>query len=706
MKWKTAVVSLLVLPWMWTACQREWLDPRDLKVVVSPGFQFPLAHVALDLQDVLPVDSTGPATLTSNPFYTLSYQEDSLVGLSVADLLELPSQSPVGLTANLGLVSLPNVFAATAVSLGTLSAQVSNPSTFGASMSAAHGSTAPFPPLPNQNPGALSTLSLGTIQTADFASGSMAMTLVNGFPAEMSLTVALVDAQGTEQLTFSFVNVAAGDSALSVQNMANKSLPGSMDVVLKNLSSPGAGIPGIPSTYVSIDTSAALALTASATGLNVRSATATTQTQTVVDSTLWMNFGVPMGVEITEIGFLSGQLGYTIQSGFPEDVLLTLSLPGSNVNGGAPWSQSLTLLKNSTIFGAFPWAGLNLDLSQDSAQPFNQLPLDYEVTLVSSNQPVTLDSSQAITFTWSMDNLVWDHVFGFFGQDSLAIPVDTLAMRFPALDRLQGSLVFAEPSLTLISTSQTSVGLPLTLAWEVASVKQDGTLEPLGGPVDPTFNAPVSLAMVGQNRIESLVYDRNNSNIVNMLSWPKTGFVYGGSVGWNQDTAAHGRLNYIHHTSQQQIGVAFTLPFAITASGLSFVDSVDVTDVTKQLRSDSTLAVAAALHIHSVSAFPLDAALHFRFYDAMGGLVWMDELPLVHSGVVDPQTGFVTAPTSATDILTWDALAMEQIAQAQWLEIEATLETTGGGIDPVKLQVTNGLELHLGMEVEFEKVFR
>ena len=84
----------------------------------------------------------------------------------------------------------------------------------------------------------------------------------------------------------------------------------------------------------------------------------------------------------------------------------------------------------------------------------------------------------------------------------------------------------------------------------------------------------------------------------------------------------------------------------------------------------------------------------------------MDELPLVHSGVVDPQTGFVTAPTSATDILTWDALAMEQIAQAQWLEIEATLETTGGGIDHVKLQVTNGLELHLGMEVEFEKVFR
>jgi hypothetical protein len=38
------------------------------------------------------------------------------------------------------------------------------------------------------------------------------------------------------------------------------------------------------------------------------------------------------------------------------------------------------------------------------------------------------------------------------------------------------------------------------------------------------------------------------------------------------------------------------------------------------------------------------------------------------------------------------------------LELEATLETAGGGQDPVKLQAGNGLELHLGMQVEFEKV--
>ena len=685
------------------SCQRELLNPKDLQVVVSPGFQFPLAHVSLDLSDVLAEDTTGPATLTSNPYYTITYQEDSLAAISVADLLQLPAQAPVGLSANMGLVALPDVNAGAAVSLGTLSANVSNPSNFGSTMAAAHGNTAPFPALPSQNPGALSSISLGSIQSADFATGSMAMKMVNGFPAAMSMTVALADAQGNELLTFAFSNLAAGDSTTDSKSLANLTLPGTLDVVLKNLSSPGAGTPGIPSTYVGIDTHAVLDLEIVAAGLQVRSATATTQTQTVVDSTLWMNFGAPAGVEITEVALLQGELSYSITSSFPEAILIQLGMPGSN-QAGSPWSQSLTITPSSTLSGSFPWAGLVMDLAQDPTQPFNQLPLDYQVTLQSSGQPVTLDSSLAIAFSFTLDNLVLDHVYGFFGQDSISIPGDTISLDFPALDRLQGSIVFAEPVLTVLSTSETSVGLPLTFDLVLASVKPDGNLEPLGGPSNPTFNTPVSLSLVGQNQSQSLTYDKNNSNIVNMLSWPKTGVVYGGKVGWNLDTATTGRFNFIHHSSKQQIGVAFTLPFAITASGLSFTDSVDVSDLGKQLQSDTSIAVSAALHIHSLSTFPIDAALHFRFYDAIGSLVWTEDLPLVHSGVVDPQTGFVTNPTSATDVLNLDAVAMEQIAQAEWLEIEATMETAGGGQAPVKLESSSGLEVHVGLSVEFEKV--
>lgn len=700
---KLRAVTFTLLNLVLLSCQREWLDSKDLHVTASPGFQFPLAHIQLDLSDVLAEDSIGPVTLTSSPYYTLSYFQDSLAGISIADLLQLPAQAPTSLAAHMGLIALPDVSSSAAVSLGILSANISNPSSFGSSMAAAHGSTAPFPTLPTQNPGALSTLALGNIQSANFAAGSMEMKLVNGFPAPMSLTIALADAQGAEVVTFVFNNVSPGDSASSVSSLANKVLPGTLDVVLKNLSSPGAGTPGIPGTYVAIDTNGTLDMSILATGLMVRSATATTQSQTIVDSTLWINFGAPAGVEITEVALQQGQLSYSITSAFPEDISIHLGLPGSNPQS-SPWSQTIAVTSASTVSGSFPWAGLVMDLAQDVQQPYNQLPLSYEVSLQSSGLPVTLDSSLSIALTFGLDNLEIEHVYGFFGQDSVLIPGDTIAIDFPALDRLQGSIVFAEPSLTVLSASETSVGLPLSFDLAPASVKTDGTLAPLGGPANPTFNVPVSLAQVGQNHYQSLVYDKGNSNIVNMLSWPKKGVVYGGSIAWNKDTTATGRFNYIHHSSKQQIGVAFTLPFAVTASGLSFVDSVDVSSLGTQLQSDTTVAIGAELHIHSESTFPIDAELHFRFYDAMGGLVWAEDLPFVHSGQVDPQTGFVLASTQATDVLSLDDVAIAQIAKATWLEVEALLETAGGGVDPVKLELSSGLEIHVGMQVEFEKV--
>jgi hypothetical protein len=699
---RQAFSSLLVLLAL-ASCTRELLDPKDLQITASPGFLFPLAHVNLDLDDVLPVDTSGPLTLTDHPYYEIAYTLDSLAEISAADLLQIPAQAPVALNAALGLVALPDLQSSAAVTLGNLSANVSNPSGFGSTMASAHGSNAPFPALPTQTPGTLTSISLGTIQSAEFASGSMVMELVNGFPAAMSATVALSDAQGTELLTFAFTNVAAGDSATDGQDLSGLTLPGTLNVVLKNISSPGAGTPGIPSTYVAIDTTDALALGIIGSGMTVRSATASLNTQSVVDSMLWMGFAAPSGVEITEIGMLTGQLTYTITSGFPEDVSVTFSLPGSSVNGGPAWAQTLTLLKNSTIFGAFQWAGLSLDLTQDSTQPFNQLPLAYEVTLLASGQPVTVDSSQTIAFDLAISNVGMDYVYGFFGQESISLPADTIAMSFPALDRLQGSIVFTEPSLSVVIENQTNTGIPVTVNLDLASIKPDGSSVALTSA--PTlFNYPVLPAQMGQSSSASLDLNATNSNIVDVLSWPKTGVAFGGQVAYNLDTTATGRFNYISHTSGMKVGAQFTLPFALTASGLSFTDSVDVSSLGSQLQSDTSVAVSSQLSSHSISHFPVDAALHLRFYDEMGQVVWTEDVPLVHSATVDPTTGYVLQPTTATYVLTLDSVAMEQIAQAKWLELEATLETAGGGQDPVKLQASNGLELHLGMQVEFEKV--
>jgi len=145
-----------------------------------------------------------------------------------------------------------------------------------------------------------------------------------------------------------------------------------------------------------------------------------------------------------------------------------------------------------------------------------------------------------------------------------------------------------------------------------------------------------------------------------------------------------------------------TLPFSITASGLRFTDSVDVSGLQTALFQDSSWATSARLQLHSKSRFPIDAALNLHWFDAQGNLLWAETVPLVHSGVLDAN-GFVVQPTEATDEILLDRVALEQMAMAKWLQLEATLETTASGQEPVKLETTSSLELHVGLQVEFEK---
>lgn len=685
------------------SCQRDLLRPEDIKIVASPGVVLPLGQMSLNLEDVVPVDTSSKFEVGTTPYYTISYHEDSLIGISVSDLFALPVQPPISLTTKLGILSLPDISSSSSITLGALSSSITNPSSFASSIQSAHGTNSPFPALPSQNPGNLATISLGAIQSADFSSGDLSMKLVNGFPASISASIALTNSQGIELLTFTFSNVSPNDSVTAVQNLSGLSLPGNLGVRLKNLSSPGAGTPGVPSTYVPIDTTDALDLTLLGTSLVVHSATAITTTQTVADTIHWTSFNVPNGIEITEIGVLTGHLDYSIISAFPEPVVVNLSLPGSQTSWGAEWAQTLTIVPNTQTSGNFALNDISLDLSQHPGLPFNSLPISYEVLLLSSGQPVTVDSSQSISFNFGLNNLVMDYAYGFFGADSIELPADTAKVDFPFLDKLSGSIVFTEPSLTLTFSSQTSLGIPITLDLDVSALKEDGTNVALTGAASTVLNHPVLLSQMGQNTSAVVSFNSNNSNIGNVLAWPKKAIAYSGKVSYNKDTVTTGRFNYISQTSSMKVGADFTLPVALQIDDLKYVDSLDVSNLKEQLERDTSIAISAKLYVHSESFIPLDAELNLRFYSDLGQLVWVETVPILHSAYINPSTGLVAQPTITVDVLTVDDVGIEQIALAKWMQIEALLETAGGGQDPVKLDPFNGLNLYFELEIEMEK---
>ena len=677
------------------ACSRDLLTVDDLDVTLRPGIVVPLGELDLTLSDVFNPDS-GLVTVDPDQTYRLVYRQTNLLNVGVADFLELPSQPSVAENFKAGYIALPNVNASAAVRFGKLARNITNPAGFATNMAAAHGSSAPVPALPNQNPGNLATTTITSFSTASFHSGTMTLKAVNHYPAAISATVVLANLAGQPLLTYNLGTIPAGDSVSVPASLAGKVIPNQLKFNLTSFSSPGAGTPGVPSTYVPIDTNANLNLSLSGSDLFIYSATAQTQTQTLVDDTLDVAFSAPAGVRLTELGLSQGQLNYSITSAVPEPLSILLQFPSGTINGQLI-QQTVNLLPNQPATGSISFQGAQLFLGSNPAHPYNELPIRYAATLNSTGQLVTLDSASGVAMNFSFANVEFGHALGFFGQQNVNIPADTLSLDLDFVNRLGGSVVFAEPKVQLAVTN--SLGLPITLDLNVASTDAQGGSHPLGIP--PTLLPyPQTATQFGQTVQDTLTFDKNNTSIVDFLTLPKQQFTYGGQVRVNADTLATGTENFVTGTSAISADVLMELPFYFSAQGLGLTDSVDLGT---SLNALDTAVQSVALRLETTTTLPLDATLLLTLFDDLGQVVYSGQLPLLASGALDAATGLVTAPTTLTSELLVTAAQLPAFARGRWLQLTAELGTgtaPGSSGHPVKLLSDAELQVRLGLMLD------
>jgi hypothetical protein len=205
---------------------------------------------------------------------------------------------------------------------------------------------------------------------------------------------------------------------------------------------------------------------------------------------------------------------------------------------------------------------------------------------------------------------------------------------------------------------------------------------------------------MGQTVSGMLTIDKNNSNIVNLLTLPKETFSYGGRVIINADTVATGTSNFVTNTSGISGDLNMELPFYFRASGIGFTDTLDLAAM--NLDSTGVTVNGAKLHIGSVSSLPLGVNLVLNFFDAAGTLTHQETMTLLQSGTVDPTTGVVTAPSQNTATLDLDALSAEKVLGSAVCEIQAVMATANNGTVPVKLLTSSALRILLGIEVDLE----
>jgi hypothetical protein len=676
---KKLLLSALAAGLALSSCQSDVVDPTNIDITANPIIALPLGEIGLTMDHLLIPDSS--LIFDDNTVYKVIVAQDSVFGIDVNDLINIPAQSPSSSSITMGTVAVSNVSLTQDIALGAVASDAGL-----TAIPSAHGSNAPFPQLNESNVGTYGGSGFGTFTSASFSNGTLTLGLTNDWPVPVSMGIDLVNAStGATILTYALNNVAAnGGTGSDTESLVNITLPNSIGFKITSLTSPGSG-----TNLVAIDTTDNLELAISSANLEVYNAITQISTQDISSDTQYVDLSTGGSEELRELMFSTASFDYEFVSTLAENLELNLNFPGSDQNG-VEVDTTITIAAGATTTGSINLNGTILDLTQDPSQNHSRLPIAVAATLVGSGNMVNIDSSDALDMTFEMTNLQFGHIKGFFGTQQITIDPGAVDLAIDFLENFDGEISFAEPSIAMAVTN--SIGLPIQLILDFNSFK-DGTAYGLNGP-NYVLPYPTTL---GNTATGTLTFDNTNSSIVDVFTLPKDSITYGGSVNVNHDTTTFGTENFVTNTSSISGDLLMEMPFYFTATGLGFYDTLATDQNNVDALPEGTSLESAKLLLQTTTTLPLDASLNLTFYDANWNTILVKDFGLMKSGIPDTN-GIIVAPNVLDTELELDASEATAVLEAVHITAEATMDTYNVGTDPVKLRTDATLNLNLGVQ--------
>ena len=663
------------------SCQSDIVDSTDIDIIAEPTIALPLGSVNLTMEHLLAADDS--IIYNDNATYKLVVAQDSVFGINVTNLIDIPSQSPSSRSISMGTIAVDNVTMSQSITLGTIASDAGL-----TSISAAHGSNALFPSMNESNVGTYGGSGFGSFTSASFSNGTLTLELTNYWPVVVSMGIDLVNtATGSTIVSYALNNVSAnGGTASNAQSLVNKTLPNSVGFKITSLTSPGSG-----TTFVGIDTTDNLVLDISSAGLEVYNAVTEITTQDISSDTQYVDLGTGGSEELRELMLAIASFDYEFTSSLAEDLELTLNFPGSDQNG-VEIDTTIIIASGTTTSGSINMNNTILDLTQDPTQNHSRLPIAVSATLIGSGNMVSVDSSDALNMTFEMTNLQFGHIKGFFGTQQITIDPGSVDLAIDFLENFDGSISFAEPSISMDVTN--SIGLPIQLVLDFASYK-DGTGYALNGP-NYVLPYPTTL---GNTATGTLTFDNTNSSIVDVFTLPKDSIVYGGEVNVNHDILTYGTDNFVTNSSSISGNLLMEMPFYFTASGLGFSDTLATNQSNSNALPEEATLESAKLLLQTTTTLPLDASITLKFYDVNWIQIHTINMGIMESGTPDA-SGIINTPNVLSTEVALNAADAKSVLDAVHIIAEASMETYNAGNDPVKLRTDAFIDLDLGVELE------
>jgi hypothetical protein len=415
-----------------------------------------------------------------------------------------------------------------------------------------------------------------------------------------------------------------------------------------------------------------------------------------------IDVSLPNNMRADSATFKGGSLNLVINSDFLQNGNITVSIPSITKNGmvlsqSAPFSYNNGNPFNITNPGnpnaTFDLTGCKADFTNGGSS-FNKLKVNYTVTMNSGTAAPT--TANRLFLAPLMNDLKFQNLFGYFGQQQLAPDVDTVDISVFKNVYGLGAFTIVNPEIKFIINN--SFGLPV----RANITKFDGytptqgyyPLAQTGIPNPLPVNSP-SLTQVGQSMQSSFALTNANSNVFGIINNKPQQLVY--KVDAISNPTGVSSTNFVIDTSKVSLDMEVNLPMYGTAKDFAVQDTFDF----KFANVDKI--ESCLLRTQIKNGFPVDVEMQVYFvdenYSILDSLLLPNQLVLSAANVNLASGAVVNAQQKTTDV-DLDAAKISHLNQTKKIIVRATATTLNGGNTNVKIYDFYKLDVQIGAKAK------
>ncbi len=640
----------------------------------NPNIAAPFIHTTILLNNLF-LDDSNLVTLPDSSLIYI-YHQDSIFSISADTILDLEEDISETVNFSMGELYMDQFGFDSDFSMNDilpyLDQEVQD------TLLAYDGAEYYFPPFQLNEPATLETPPIENYIQLTFSRGKMFINILNSLPIILEdIDFEVVDVNNDFTIKqISIPTLLSGQTQTDSIDIAGMTLGNEFAFIINSVNSSGS-FPNM----VLIDLEQGMEFGLLAKNLRVINGQARIIEQIMYSEIQNIDFALDPE-QLYHINFSEGDFSYNLNSELSIDVHVYIQLPSALIDNQIP-THEFTLMSDGTVNQQWDISTMKADLTTDTSQPYNRMPIQLELLILPTENIVEFDSSDKVLSNFSMENMNLAFADGYLGKQTVDISQDTLLLNFDFLKRLTGELILEEPTLTIDYVN--SIGVPFRISTEFFGINtQTGQTHYL-----EYDSVDIAFPLIPGDEVDGeIIINKDNSSIVEFLAIrPDKIVYYGGSLS-NPDGMA---TNFVSDQSKLIGNAELKIPLILRANHLSFTDSLGFSG-----SSEDIPVTEGMIKLNVMNGFPFDLTMSFLLTDSISGAI-LDRLDFdeIASAIVGAD-GKVSERVLTDIIVEFDEDFLDNMRTSNRALIFVETSSFGQGDVPVILYSDYEIDIAIG----------